>query len=217
MPHFNYVVPNSIRWLDPLDLPDERWKDIDSYEGLYQISDYGRVKRLMFINRQSKKYQPRILKQHRDRDGYLQVTLCKNNKLKTIKVHKLVGKYFVDNPENKPIYNHIKPVTESYCNNHYTNLEPSTYSENVKYAYELGRKPKKNQYKGVIGARNPFSKKVNQYDLNGNLIKEWDCIMDIERKLGYNHSTISAACGNKNRLKTYKGFIWKYNNKGEIK
>ena len=217
MSYFNYVGPDCIRWLNVLDLENERWKDIKGYENLYQVSDYGRVKRLTFINRQAKKYQPRILKQTRDKDGYLQVTLCKNNKSKTIKVHKLVGEYFVDNPENKPIYNHIEPVTDSYCNNHYTNLEPSTYSENIKYAYDLGRKPKKNQYKGVIGAKNPFSKKVNQYDLDGTLIKKWNCVNDIERKLGYNHSMISAACRNKRRLKTYKGFVWKYNKESEDK
>lgn len=206
----NYIEPNSERWLNLEDLPNERWIDIEEYIGLYRLSDYGRVKRLIFRNGNTCKNREKILKQSKDKDGYLQVGLCKNNKSKTFRVHTLVGKYFVDNPENKPIYNHLKPVTKDYCDNHYTNLVPSTYSENIKYAYELGRKPKKNQYKGVYGKNNPFSKKVAQFDLDGNLIKIWDCINDVERELGYSHSLISAACRNARRMKTYKGYKWKY-------
>lgn len=136
--------------------------------------------------------------------------LSKNNKVKQVRVHQIVGKHFVSNPENKPIYNHIEPVTKEHCNNHYTNLEPATYSENVLYAYNTGRKPKKNQFKGMTGIKSPFSKKVNQRDLNGKLVKEWDSMMDVERELGYSHSMISKACRHKDRLKTYKGFVWEY-------
>ena len=143
------------------------------------------------------------------------IRLSKNNVQKQYRIHQLVGNAFVDNPESKPIFNHLEPVTKDYCNNYYTNLVPSTYSENIKYAYILGTKIKKNQYKGVTGSKNPFSKKVNQYDLNNKLIKKWECIMDIERELGYNHSCISACCKNNRRLKTYKGFIWKYNKERE--
>ena len=208
-----YVIPNSERWLDLTDLPFERWVDIKNYEGLYKVSDYGRVKRLVFRNRQTTFLREKILHQSKDKDGYLCVALYKNGKGKITRVHQLVGKYFVDNPENKPIYNHLKPVTKDYCNNYYTNLVPSTYSENVLYAYELGTKPKKNQFLGIKGKCSPFSKKVKQCDLQGNVIKKWDCIMDIERELHYNHSCISAACRNARRMKTYKGFIWKYDNK----
>lgn len=211
-----YIIPNSKRWLDLTDLPNERWVDIENYKGLYKISDYGRIKSLRFRNRQTCFNREKILKQNKDKDGYLCIGLNKNNKCKTVRVHQLVGKYFVDNPENKPIFNHLQPVTKDYCNNHYTNLVPSTYSENVLYAYQLGTKPKKNQFLGVKGKNSPFSKKVIQYDLNENIIKKWDCISDIERELQYNHSCISAACKNSRGLKTYKGFIWKYNNeKGE--
>lgn len=206
----NYIEPNSERWLSLEDLPNERWKDIKDFEGLYKISDYGRVKSLIFRNKNSCVKREKILKQSKDKDGYLQVRLCKNNTPKGFRVHNLVGKAFISNPENKPIYNHLKPVTKEYCNNHYTNLKPATYSENVKYAYDLGTKPKKNQYKGVYGKDNPFSKKVIQLDLNENIIRIWDCINDVERELGYNHSLISAACRNARRMKTYKGYKWKY-------
>ncbi len=209
---YDFVEPNSERWLSLEDLPNERWKNIKDFENCYMISDYGRVKSLERFVDKKHHYFEKILRQYRDKDGYLMVRLSKNNKVKQCRVHQLVGDTFVDNPENKPIYNHIKPVTKKYCNNHYKNLSPVTYSENILYAYELGTKIRKNQYKGVKGVNNPFSKKVNQYDLKGNLIKKWDCIMDIERDMGLNHSSISACCRNKKRMKTYKGYIWKYNN-----
>lgn len=204
------IKPNSERWLSLEDLPNERWKDIKDFEGFYKISDYGRVKSLERFIDKSHHYLQKILKQSKDKDGYLMVRLSKNGKAKQYRVHQLVGKYFVDNPKNKPIFNHLKPVTKEYCNNHYTNLIPSTYSENILYAYEIGRKIKKNQYKGVYGKDNPFSKKVAQYDLCDNLIKIWDCINDVERELGYNHSLISSVCRHNRRMKTYKGYKWKY-------
>lgn len=165
---------------------------------------------MRFTNRYTNKHREKILKQQKDKNGYLFVRLSKGNNKKQVKVHQLVGKYFVDNPENKPIFNHIEPVNIDYCNNYYANLEPATYSENILYAYNIGRKPKKNQFKNMIGVKSPFSKKVNQYDLNGNKVKEWDSMMDIERELGYNHSMISRACRKEKRLKTYKGFVWEY-------
>ena len=206
---------NSEQWLDTKDLPNEEWKDIELYENLYQVSNYGRIKSLSLRNRQCFIKREKILSQSKDKDGYLSVRLSRNNKQKQYRVHQLVGKYFVDNPDDKPIFNHLEPVTRDYCNNHYTNLKPSTYSENIKYAYELGTKPKKNQFKGMQGSKSPFSKKVNQYDLNGVFIKTWDSMMDVERELGYNHSLISACCGHKRRMKTYKGFIWKYDKERE--
>lgn len=203
------ILVNSERWLLLEDLPNERWVDIIDYEGLYKISDYGRVKSMSFRNKHCDIKREKILKQLRDKDGYLMVALCKKNKRKTIRVHQLVGKYFVSNPENKPIFNHKKVVTKDFCDNRYINLEPATYSENTLYAYENGTKIKKNQWLGVKGKNSPFSKKVYQYDVNKNLIKSWDCINDVERELGYSHSSICAAC--RNKLKTYKGYIWKYN------
>ena len=59
-----------------------------------------------------------------------------------------------------------------------------------------------------IGAKHPRAKKVIQYDLNNNLIKIWDCMSDVEKNIGLNHTNISACC--RGKLKTYGGFIWKY-------
>lgn len=210
---FEDVKVNSERWLSLEDLPNERWKDIKDFEGFYKISDYGRVKSLERFIDKSHHYLQKILKQSKDKDGYLIVSLSKNSKAKQYRVHQLVGKYFVDNPENKPIFNHLKPVTKEYCNNHYTNLIPSTYSENILYAYENGTKKPNPNMKGVIGKDNPCSVKVIQYDLDGNFIKEWDSITDIKRIYGYTTGNISSAC--KGRYKQAYGYKWRY--KEEIK
>lgn len=62
--------------------------------------------------------------------------------------------------------------------------------------------------KGIFGVNHPLSKKVIQYDLYGNIIKEWDCLSDIKRDLFYHIGNISSCCSG--NLKTYKGYIWKY-------
>lgn len=203
-----YVEPNSPRWLSLEDLPNERWKDIEGYEGLYQISDYGRVKSLERRIDNTHMYRTRILKQSKDKDGYLTLHLSKNSKSKQIRVHVLVGDYFVSNPKNKPIYNHLLEVTPIYCNNHYTNLVPSTYSENIKYAYKRGRKKPCPNGTGKRGKDNACSVPVVQYDINGNVIKLWDSMQDITRALGFLHSNIVSCC--KGRYKTAYGYKWRY-------
>ena len=210
------MIINKQRWLSIEDLPNERWKDIDGFVGRYQISDYGRVKSLEKTNRANGRVFPeRILKQHSDKDGYLLCRIYKDGDCKTIRVHQLVGKYFVPNVNNEPIFDHIIEVEPGYCNNHYTNLTPISYSDNILKAYKSGRKIRKNQYLNKKGKENPFSKEISQYDMERNIIKVWDCIMDIERALGYNHSRISAHCLNKTKTKEYKGFIWEYKSKKE--
>lgn len=205
---FEDVEPNSERWFNLENLLNEIWKDIKNYEDLYQVSNYGRVKRLERFVDKTHHYFTKIMKMSKDKDGYYFVSFYKNGKSKQQRVHNLVGQAFVDNPENKPIYNHLKPVTKEYCNNHYTNLVPSTYSENILYAYKIGRKIAYPSMKGIFGKDNPNSIKINQYDLTGNFIKTWDCINDIERELGYLHGNIISCC--KKRYKQAYGYVWRY-------
>lgn len=96
----------------------ELWKDIEGYEGLYQVSNLGRVKSLK---------KGKILKQHDNGKGYMQVGLWKNNKGKCYYVHRLVSEAFVDNPENKPQINH---KDKNKTNNCVYNLEWVTCKEN---------------------------------------------------------------------------------------
>lgn len=203
-----YVEPNSERYLSLDDLPNEHWKDIKNYEGLYQVSDYGRVKSLDRFFDKTHHYLTKILSPAKDKNGYLKVQLCKNKKCKMFFVHRLVGDAFIFNPENKPLYNHLKVVTKDYCNNNVDNLVPATNSENQKYAYAIGTKKPNPNMKGIIGINNPCSRKVAQYSLDNKLIKIWDCFNDVTRELGFLHGNLVSCC--KGRYKQAYGYVWKY-------
>lgn len=95
----------------------EIWKEIKDYEGLYWVSNQGRVK-----NRHNRILKPEI------RTGYHSVGLCKNSKCKHYRIHRLVAQAFIPNPENKPIINHID---ENKLNNTPSNLEWCTNQENI--------------------------------------------------------------------------------------
>jgi hypothetical protein len=115
---------------------EEIWKDIEGYEGLYQVSNLGRVKSL------KKKYskEDRIRKLRLDKDGYLVVSLWKYGKPKTMKVHRLIAISFIENIENKSFVNHLDGIKN---NNSIENLEWVTASENTKHAHYTGLMNKK--------------------------------------------------------------------------
>lgn len=170
----------------------EIWKDIKGYEGLYQISNMGRVKR--FKRKEEKNLNP-----CKDKRGYLRIDLYKKGNRKNITIHRLVAIHFIPNPENKPEVNHKHGIK---TDNRATELEWVTTSENEKHAYDTGLKKQKN------GEAHHNSKKVIQYDLLGNFIKEWDCAMDIERKLNIRENNICACC--RGEQNTAYGYVWKY-------
>ena len=111
---------------------EEIWKDIEGYEGLYQVSNMGRVKsveRMKWSGKCYYKAPERILKPRKNGGGYLVVMLSKNGKVKTCRVHRLVATAFIPNPNNLPQINHID---ENKGNNHMENLEwcDSKYNNN---------------------------------------------------------------------------------------
>jgi predicted DNA-binding protein YlxM (UPF0122 family) len=103
----------------------ERWKNVDGYEGKYEISDHGKVRSNWFG-------KSKILKTHKMSSGYDQLNLYKNKKHKKWSIHRLVAKHFIDNPDNKLEVNHKDGNKD---NNHYLNLEWMTHSENFAHAY----------------------------------------------------------------------------------
>ena len=112
----------------------EEWKDVEGYEGKYQVSNLGKIKSLIFSNRQATFEQEKILKPQKNRN-YLQVSLSKNNKIKIINIHRLVAKAFIPNPNNFPQVNH---KDGNKMNNNANNLEWCTCSQNIQHAYNNG-------------------------------------------------------------------------------
>lgn len=171
----------------------EIWKDIEDYEGIYQVSNLGQIRN----NRGC------ILRQKPSKDGYVRILLCKDNKYKSKYVHIIVAKAFVPNPFNKPEVNHIDAVKSHNTSN---NLEWVTTRENHFHAVAHGLKPI-NPTIGKHGADNPCVKPVYQYDLQGNFIKKWRSREEAAIYYCCQPNSISR-CMNGVR-KSCKGYIWK--------
>ena len=140
----------------------EIWKDIKGYEGLYQVSNLGRIKSLPKWHRNNKNsgYWSKeiILKYGKDKDGYLQVMLTKNKNRRQHKIHRLVAQTFIPNPNNYPVVNHKKEFEKQ--NNEVDNLEWCTVKYNTNYGTAIERRS--SQYR----------KTEYQYTLEGELIKK---------------------------------------------
>ena len=158
-------------------------KPIKGFEGLYEVDDLGNV----YSVRRNKIMSPVIIN-----SGYYTVKLSKNKILTRYLIHRLVAQAFLDNPDNLPCVNH---KDEDKTNNSVDNLEWCTYQYNNSYN-DKGKR---------ISATKSIP--VYQFDLTGNLIKEWKSMKEAGKSLGIDEANISAACSGK--LKTYKGFIWK--------
>lgn len=163
----------------------EIWRNIEGYEGLYKISNKGRVKSLY-------NGSERILRPSWMTGGYLYVVLCKNGNQSNQRIHRLVAKAFIPNPENLPEINH---KDENKKNNCVENLEWMRHIDNCNY-----------------GSRNErLSRKLLQYSKDGKFIMEWPGAHEVERVLGIDQGNISKCC--KGKLKSSGGFIWKYKEK----
>ena len=162
----------------------ESWVDIVGFEGLYEVSDQGRVRR-----------DGRILKPQKYRGGYLDVALSKNGIVKRGKIHRLVASAFIPNPNNYPQVNH---KDENKTNNAVSNLEWCDSKYNNNYGSKNERVAEKK------------SKPVLQYDLLGNFIREWPSAIKVEEELGIYHGNISMCCYGRTGYKTAGGFVWRF-------
>lgn len=179
---------------------EEIWKDIKGYEGLYQVSNLGRVKSLF---RYSK-----ILKNKIGNNGYCTVCLYGNKKPCFKLVHRLVAEAFIPNPDGKPCVDHINTVRDD---NRVENLRWCTTRENCNNPISLEKMSKNTILRKCIkkGKEHPNASPIIQFDLENNLIRKWDCIADAEREFG-NHRRIQDCLSNSSRRKTAYNSKWEY-------
>ena len=173
----------------------EIWKPKKDYEGLYEVSNFGRVKSLG--NGNSNNSKERVLKPVKVKGGYLQVHLSKNGKRKMFLVHRLVAEAFIPNTDNLPFINH---KDEDKTNNSVENLEWCTREYNNNYGTRTLRANK-------TLTNGKLSKKVLQFTKFGEFIREWPSTKECWRN-GFNQGNIVSCCRGKRNF--HKGYIWKY-------
>lgn len=185
---------------------DEIWKDIEGYEGLYQVSNLGRVKSMERKVVNNKGY--RIIKEHvmppAMRYGYGIVKLCKNGTVIRQMVHRLVAQAFIPNPESKPSVNHIDGVPN---NNILSNLEWATYTEQQNHRHHILHRKVGRAYLGKFGKAHNKSKTVYQI-LNGEIKAEFGSTKEAQRETRIDSTSISRCCSGKRS--TAGGYQWKY-------
>lgn len=113
-------------------MQDVTWKSVVGYEGIYEVSDTGRLRRISRYGRE----WVRELKPKKTRDGYYEFTLTKGCKPKCIRAHRIVAFAFLGTPRGDR--NEINHKDGNKLNNNVENLEWVTSSENQKHAYKLG-------------------------------------------------------------------------------
>jgi hypothetical protein len=204
----------SRRWFSLENYPYEIWKDVNGYESLYVVSNYGRVKRLPSIV--NMKYGKRLCKgciksMHLQNTGYYLLDLYKNNKRKNLLLHRILAEAFLPNPLKLPVINHKdgdKMNNSIFINNdgsvnyEKTNLEWCTTKENVNHAlYVLGHDGNRK------GRSMRHTVPVCAIDDNDNVVMEFYCIMEAYRQTGICKTSITNCLSG--RVKTAGGFRWK--------
>ena len=180
-------------------MKNEVWKDIPNYEGIYKASNFGRikmVKRTLTDSLGKKINKKEHILKPRTGNRYYMIALYKNGKREDLLLHRVIAQTFIPNPENKPFVNH---KDENCFNNCSDNLMWCTQKENMNWGTINERMSKNSKSK----------RKVNQYDMDGNFIKQWDCMTDFYKSKGLKLKTGIIECC-KGRRQSHMGYKWKY-------
>lgn len=185
----------------------QEWKDIEGFEGLYQVSNLGNIKSLerTVIRKNGRPYfaKEKECRCHPDGSGYLMAFLSKDGKLSRFKVHRLVASAFIPNLGNKPQVNHKDGNKK---NNSVENLEWVTNSENIAHAYRNGLK-----HCNIKKIREKAMKKaILKCDLNGNELERFESIKEASRKTKINSGNISSVAIKRKGFKTAGGYVWRF-------
>lgn len=165
-------------------LVEEIFVPIIGYEGLYEISNTGKVRSCK---------RNLLLKQNDDGRGYLFVNLCRDGKAKSTKVHRLVATHFLENPGGLRDVNH---KDENKHNNLFSNLEWVSHQDNINHGTRNLR------------ANNTKSKEVYQFTKDGELVAKFRNGYEAQEVTKIKESSISACCNG--RRKTAGGFKWSF-------
>ena len=187
----------------------EIWKDIEGYEGAYQVSNLGNVRSLNYNNTGKVK---NLKKQVTKRGRYV-VGLSINGKSKTLSVSRLVAHAFIPNPNNNPQINHIDYNPK---NNNVNNLEWCTNEENQAHAWGTGKRKSNKGFKFSEESKLKLSKakkgvpniSKRKKVLCLNTMQIFNSITEASEVTGANRKNISSVC--KGKRKTVNGYIFKY-------
>ena len=175
----------------------EQWRtavyDGIVYEGLYKVSNLGRILNLNYRNTG----KPKLMTPSENTDGYFKINLRKNGETKTCYVHRLIAQTFIPNPENKPEINHID---EDKTNNRVDNLEWKWHKDNINHGTHNERSAK-------TRTNGKLSKRVLQFTLDGEFVREWESTQECGRN-GFCQGAVADCCNGKR--KSHKGFRWEY-------
>lgn len=181
----------------------EVWKDIEGYEGIYQVSNLGRVRSLdrEFVTKAGFAQSTKgcFIKPFTTRNGYLSVRLRTLISRKTYFVHRLVAQTFIPNPDCLPIINHRD---ENKQNNRVDNLEWCTQEYNVNYGSSLSKLSASHRNHPCL------SKEVRQLLLTGELLHVYPSAKEAARQAGLSDSNIVRCCNAPS--KTAGGYRWEY-------
>ena len=183
------------------ELKKEEWRPVKGYEGLYEVSNFGRVKSLNYNHTGKEK----ILKPFKRKDGYLQVILCRNGKGKMFSVHRLVASAFLPNPNNLPQVNHKDEVKTNNC---VSNLEFCDCKYNINYGSH-------NERVAAAQRNNPARSKVveaSKFSDFRTIEFRFASTREADRN-GFNHGNVSTCCRgcfNREGNNRYKNLYWRF-------
>lgn len=194
-----------------MNMDNEIWKSMPNYEGLYEVSNFGRVRAVERVI-SGRQYPERLLSPSPDKNGYIRVRLCRARDIKRVLVHRIVAFAFIPNPDNKPYIDHIDG---SRNNNKAENLHWVTHKENLnnpitKQRFRVSNRANKFTEVARQKSKEVVQKGVLMLDKNtSEILASFQSISEAYKATGIAISSISAVCNNKRN--SAGGFRWRFN------